>query len=70
MPLFRAESHFDEVYGRLFALGVTEFTEDHHVPIRGELLISSPYPPSKPFTKGACVQPRYAHLSLKFFADF
>ncbi len=24
---------FDEVYGRLIALGVTEFTEDHHVPI-------------------------------------
>ncbi len=26
---------FDEVYGRLITLGVTEFTEDHHVPIRG-----------------------------------
>ena len=26
-------SDFDEVYGRLQALGVTEFTEDHHLPI-------------------------------------
>ncbi len=24
---------FDEVYGRLIALGVTEFTEDHHIPL-------------------------------------
>lgn len=26
-------SDFDEVYGRLIALGVTEFTEDHHLPL-------------------------------------
>ena len=24
---------FDEVYGRLIARGVTEFTEDHHLPL-------------------------------------
>ena len=29
-------SDFDEVYGRLISLGVTEFTEDHHVPVRGD----------------------------------
>lgn len=26
-------SDFDEVYGRLISLGVTEFTEDHHLPL-------------------------------------
>ena len=26
-------SDFDAVYGRLIALGVTEFTEDHHLPL-------------------------------------
>ncbi len=29
-------SDFDAIYGRLITLGVTEVTEDHHVPVRGD----------------------------------